>query len=279
MKLVPFSIIAIMTLSVIVPISGYGNTYHDTALAASEAVQADMPGVPEDLVATPENGRVLLNWNAPTIGGSISVYVVQYRVADDTSSVWKKISVVGGATSTLIVDLTNGISYDFRVAAINRVGMGDYSIIVRETPGSTAPPPEQPEPPPTDNTVTLNISAFNDINLDGIKDADESAASSIILITYVPDTDDVDILVTGTDGTISKTDLPASYTFWAISIPPDGKLATTPSTSYNGVTYSGLFMVKDPVAGSSHSMSVGIGNDPCLLFPPGSIAAILLGCE
>ncbi len=110
-------------------------------------------------------------------------------------------------------------------------------------------------------TTTLDVLAFNDSNHDGIMDTGESAASGIIIITYVPDTDDVDVLVTRTDGSVTKSDLPAMR-FFAIAVLPDGMVATTHKYVLGNIVYWGVLEVDDPTQNNVHKLSLGINNDP-----------------
>ena len=133
----------------------------------------------------------------------------------------------------------------------------------------------QPTPILPDN-VTLNILAFDDDG-DGIREAGEAPLPGITILTYVPATGLTDVLITGADGTASKIDLPPS-SFYAIALPPEGKVASSHPLPLRDSTHYGVLDVKNPAPGSTHQMNLGIKQDPCALFPPGHFAAALLKC-
>ena len=133
----------------------------------------------------------------------------------------------------------------------------------------------QPAPMLPDN-VTLNILAFDDDG-DGIREAGEAPLPGIIILTYVPASGLTDVLITGADGTASKSDLLPS-SFYAIALPPEGMMATSHPLSFGDSTHYGVLDVKNPAPGSTHFMNLGIKQDPCTLFPPEHFAAALLRC-
>ncbi len=110
---------------------------------------------------------------------------------------------------------------------------------------------------PTEKLVTLNISAWNDSDGDGIRDIGETAAPNILIITHTSATNQSNLLFTGTDGTVSRDDLPAE-TFYAIAVPPDGKTASTHPFEFGNSTIYGVLKVDDPTPGSTHQMELGI---------------------
>ena len=112
--------------------------------------------------------------------------------------------------------------------------------------------------------ITLNVLAFDD----NIMDAYKPAIPGITVITYTPATSEVGVLITGADGTATKSDI-APYTFYAIALPPKDHIVTTPHTIMMGTTYVGMFLVENPMAGSTHMMDIGIKIDPCANDPAG----------
>ncbi len=96
---------------------------------------ASVPNAPTDLVATYGNTQVSLSWTAPGNNGSvITDYALGYKLASEPT-VW---SIFADGTSPLttgvVTGLTNGLSYNFRVSAINAVGQGPVSGIAVATP-------------------------------------------------------------------------------------------------------------------------------------------------
>jgi len=86
-----------------------------------------------DLTAISGNSSVILNWNIPFNGGSeIKNYLVQFKLS--SSETWTIHSTVNStATTTNVTNLQNGISYDFRIAAVNDIGTGVFSNVVKRT--------------------------------------------------------------------------------------------------------------------------------------------------
>jgi endo-alpha-1,4-polygalactosaminidase (GH114 family) len=99
-------------------------------------------GVPTEtlsVVPTAGSRQVQLSWQKPvsTSGASITDYVIQYRRLGNTT--WATFAD-GWSTSrhTHVTRLTNGVTYQFRVAARNARGVGAWSKVVRAQPSSTS---------------------------------------------------------------------------------------------------------------------------------------------
>jgi hypothetical protein len=108
-----------------------------TASAASNVVTptpASSPGAPSGLVATPGDGRVNLSWVAPppVSGAPVTDYIVQYRLTG--ASAWTPVDEGSTATTALVTGLTDNLSYDFTVIAVNSGGPGPPSAVTSTTP-------------------------------------------------------------------------------------------------------------------------------------------------
>ena len=96
--------------------------------SSAAVIPAGLAGPATAVVASRGNGSATLTWAAPASNGgaAISNYVVQ-RSADSGTS-WVAVArAVSSATSASVTGLVNGTSYVFRVAAVNRVGVGGFS--------------------------------------------------------------------------------------------------------------------------------------------------------
>ena len=95
--------------------------------AASAAVTPlGAPSAPAAPVATRGNASVSLVWSAPTSNGGspITGYLVQVR---NGTTVVRTDTLAGTATTATIGGLTNGVAYNFRVAAVSAIGTGAFS--------------------------------------------------------------------------------------------------------------------------------------------------------
>lgn len=90
---------------------------------------ANVPGTPGTPSATPGNAQVTLTWAAPTSdgGAAISGYRIQQAYAGDTTYNTVVSNTGSASTSHNVTGLNNGVSYQYRVAAINAAGAGANS--------------------------------------------------------------------------------------------------------------------------------------------------------
>ena len=96
---------------------------------------SSVPSAPTGLMATPGNTDVSLSWTAPTNNGgtAISDYIIKYRQKDSIG--WLTYpDGTGPSTAATVIDLTNGIQYEFLVMATNLAGAGPASAIESATP-------------------------------------------------------------------------------------------------------------------------------------------------
>ena len=80
------------------------------------------PHAPMNVTAKPGNKNVVVKWDAPASDSGAKIFA--YIVLGDPSGA----KIVGGGDHTAVVTgLTNGRAYTFKVAAMNKVGMGPFS--------------------------------------------------------------------------------------------------------------------------------------------------------
>lgn len=95
-----------------------------------------VPSAPTLAAPTPGSGQMALSWTPTSTGGApITDYVVEYRTTSGPGA-WNDFAHSGTATTTNVTGLTNDVSYDFRVAAVNSAGTGAYSSTQTATPTS-----------------------------------------------------------------------------------------------------------------------------------------------
>ena len=107
--------------------------------ASANATPANVPTAPRNVVTTAGNGQVLVAWSAPTDNGGSTIinYIIEYK--NDTEPTWHTTDPIAPqppsyAASISVTGLTNGQLYYFKVAAINSMGTGLYSINGQATP-------------------------------------------------------------------------------------------------------------------------------------------------
>ena len=98
---------------------------------------ATVPSTVAGLAASGNNTALVLTWPQPYNGGSpITDYVVQYRTTTGPGA-WQTFAhTASTALTQTITGLTNGTSYDARVAAVNAVGTAAWSNVATGTPSN-----------------------------------------------------------------------------------------------------------------------------------------------
>lgn len=98
-----------------------------------------LPPAPTNLAATAGNAQATLTWTAPTASyiPPITDYIIQY--SSDSGSNWTTFSHNASvSTSSTVTGLTNDTAYVFRVAGVNGVGQGSWSLTSSSvTPANT----------------------------------------------------------------------------------------------------------------------------------------------
>lgn len=107
--------------------NGAGSSAYLTTQSAITPI-ANAPNAPVITSVSAGNGQVILNWTAPANGGAaITDYVIDYST--NVGATWTNFDhPPSTSTSATITGLTNGLSYIFRVAAVNSTGTGQYSL-------------------------------------------------------------------------------------------------------------------------------------------------------
>ena len=116
-----------------VPNISYGYGRVDVLRALNSIISSPTPtapGVPLNLSATPvSTSQINLSWSVPTSNGgsAITDYVVEFRQSGGVFAVFSD----GTSTtpSAAVTGLASGVSYDFRVSAVNVIGTGSPSNV------------------------------------------------------------------------------------------------------------------------------------------------------
>ncbi len=118
-----------------------------------------VPGVPQNLVATPGDATVTLAWDPPKNDGGAAIisYVVQQSI---DGVIWTLVPDSDNSDTTATpIELTNDSQYQFRVNATNIAGTGPASIV-------SATPTDTTLPSVTINNVTMEATgAATSVNI------------------------------------------------------------------------------------------------------------------
>jgi hypothetical protein len=89
---------------------------------------AEVPSVVSSVSVVAGDQEVAIAWTASDNNGSpITNYIVQY--SDNGGVTWSPVNkLVSTTTNAVVTGLFNSMTYVFRVAAVNIVGQGDFSI-------------------------------------------------------------------------------------------------------------------------------------------------------
>jgi hypothetical protein len=179
------------------------------------------------------SSTIALSWQAPSSGGAVSSYVVQYRLSGTTP--WTGSASVSGTTSYQITALQAGTSYDIVVLAQNAAGAGaTSSILTVATSGSS-----QLTVPPQVSGLAPNPTSINAIQLSWSAQSGSSAATSFSIqyrLTGASSWTSSVSGVTGTATTITGLQASTSYDFEVIGVNAAG--SGTPSSVVTAVTFT-----------------------------------------
>ncbi len=96
--------------------------------SGSSGIPITPPGQVMSLVASgPTSTSVALSWSAPTSGGTVGGYTIQYRITGTTT--WSTFTTGLTTTSASVTGLTAATAYGFQVYAANGGGAGQASSV------------------------------------------------------------------------------------------------------------------------------------------------------
>src|SRR2546427_9765989 len=129
-----------------VPVSSAGShtvRAHDALSnsASAQFTETVIPSAPQNLQATGSNTRVSLSWQAPSNnGGSVLNY---YKIYKSTSSCTDGyLTTRGNVTSYTDLAVTNGVTYFYKVSAVNSIGTSPLSNEAIATPPASPSAPQ-----------------------------------------------------------------------------------------------------------------------------------------
>ena len=124
-------------------VNSIGPSSASNEASATPVAAPTVPAAPTGLTPTAGDAQVSLAWTAASDGGApISDYVVEFRTGANPFTTFA--DGVSTSTSAIVTGLTNAVSYDFRVSAVNSVGTSLPSTIASSTPFGTSTVPDAP---------------------------------------------------------------------------------------------------------------------------------------
>src|SRR5271157_4135954 len=103
-------------------------------------ISGAVPSEPQSLTTSPGSSQVVLNWVSPASNGGSPI--TNYTVYQGTIAGGERLLVIiGNVTTYTITGLTNGVTYYYKVAAVNTVGTGSNSTEASITPATVPSAP------------------------------------------------------------------------------------------------------------------------------------------
>jgi hypothetical protein len=212
------------------------NTYQSSNYWVDPVYNQTLPSVPAaptGVTASVGNGSATVSWTAPP--GSVTSYTVTPYVGTTAGT---PVTVSGSppATTTTVTGLTNGITYTFKVTAINAFGTGPASAASNAvTPASV---------PGSPTSVTAATAGSGSVTVSWTAPSSSSTITSYTVTPYVGSTAGTPVTVSGsppaTTTTFSGLTNGTTYTFKvsATSVIGTGTASTasnpaTPQASLN----------------------------------------------
>ena len=124
----------------------------------ASATPLAVPSEPQNLQATTGNHEVTLTWDVPATDGGTTItnYVIYRGIVTNGETL---LVTVGNVLSHLDTGLTNGVTYYYKVAAINSVGEGPNSTEASATPLAVPSEPQNLQATTASHEVTLTWDA------------------------------------------------------------------------------------------------------------------------
>ena len=133
-------------------------TFTTQAATGGTPVAPGSPDAPDAPELTPGDGHLTVSWTAPADNGAaISDYDVRYR--QGSSGQWTAHPHDGAETTATLTGLTNGITHQVQVRAVNAAGAGEWSPSAVATPAGAPDALDAPELTPGDGRLAVQWTA------------------------------------------------------------------------------------------------------------------------
>lgn len=221
------------------------------SLPSSASTPSSVSGVPTGVTATAGNAQATISWTPPTDNGGIPITSYNIYVYNATTSAF--VAEVTGVTSNpaTITGLTNGVSYNFDVTAVNADGESAPSA-----PSNTVTPSTVPGAP---TAVTSSEGSSSNINVSWTAPASNGGSALTSYNIYVYNATNTTLVeeITGlsaasTTASITGLTIGTSYDFTVSAVNANGEgVQSAPS---NATT-----LLADPNAPTGVSAVAGNG--------------------
>ena len=125
-----------------------------SAMPKASGVTMSVPAAPSDLAAVPGDARVVLNWTAPANNGGASV--TGYKVYRSmTANAETLLTSLGNVLTYTDTGLINGVTYYYRVSAVNSVGESVGSAEASTNPAGVPTAPQDLQATPGNAYINL----------------------------------------------------------------------------------------------------------------------------
>lgn len=127
------------------------------SLASLGIIPSTVPAAPDLFAATPGNGQAIIGFNQPSNGGSV---ITNYQYSINNGVSYTAFSPAQTSSPVTITGLTNGITYQVRLKAVNANGVSAQSLLaISVTPNTTPATPTIQYLLAGDRTAYIYVSA------------------------------------------------------------------------------------------------------------------------
>ena len=227
--------------------------------STTQVAPTQAPGQVAGLTASnPTVSTISLSWMAPSTGGAVATYTVQYRNSGGTG--WNTAAAGTTGTSYQVTGLSTVTAYDFQVFGVNAAGSG--------TPSATASATTTIAPPGVPTGLTAGTATASTLPLSWAAPASGGGVSSYS-VRWSPhnaNTWTTSSNITTTSTTLTGLTANTSYDFEIQAVNTAGSSAwTTPTTAATTGNYL-LTAGTSPTAGSTwpkstNGIAVNVNDD------------------
>ena len=189
-----------------------------SAVVRESTDAAAVPAAPALSAAAEGRTAIRLEWSAPDAGGS-AILRYELEVSNDGAGGWTRVDATLGPAAVLWTDedLTAGTTRHYRLRAVNGVGDGAWSAVVRESTDAAAPPSA-----PALSAVVGDNPTYHSTRHTGLSDRPQVVVTFNRAVAAIAlDTSSVE-LTGATLASVSPLGETAAANDWVFYLVPDG---------------------------------------------------------